>query len=187
MKAAAGDPGAIAFLHRATGHPISRAGGTIKAALALAARHREQAIVRGVPLVQPGGRGMDAGASDVEAGVDARAQLAAERDRLVDAASAEALAYVAAYEEQQLKATAGDKDAIAFLDRAAGHPISRAGRAAESERRHRGACRRPARKCPKSNPKSAKWSQNDTIFACKIVQKTPNFVQKGGCRRAVCA
>ena len=95
-KAANGEAGAIAFLHRATGHPIARAGGSISAAAsALAARHRDQAIVQlalgatrshapsllGVRLVQPGGRSMDASASDVAAvlgaldGKDATAAL----------------------------------------------------------------------------------------------------------------
>ena len=78
--------GAKAFLDRADGHPnISRAGGAADAARALAARHRAQAIVhlllcvtrepapalRGVPLVQPGGRGMDGSASDVAAALGA--------------------------------------------------------------------------------------------------------------------
>ena len=84
-KAADGDVGARVFLDRAAGHPISRAGGTADAARALAARHCQQAAVqivlsatrelapalRGVPLVQPGGRGMDGSASDVAAALGA--------------------------------------------------------------------------------------------------------------------
>ena len=62
-----------------------------------------------------------------EAGVEARAQLEEERDRLVAVAGAEAVALVAAFEEQRRKAAAGNAGARAFLDRAAGHPISQAG------------------------------------------------------------
>ena len=92
-----GDVGASAFLAR---HPISRAGGTADAARALAARHRAQAIVqlvlcvtrelapalRGVPLVQPGGRGMDGSASDVAAALGALdgGDATAARHDLVD-------------------------------------------------------------------------------------------------------